>query len=369
MSAPATPVSAQASIRIRRRRYIPSPRAPLIAASSALPSSDLPLRIRQPAERTRAVSEGPTIRGIRVAFAETPVKLRELEVGWRERRKASLVLAERIQVGTPASQAEANKAAISRHGKKEREEAQRREKRLPQLKAEPKPTSSVPRSRRATVSGEPPAPRRENIPSDRITQQPTKSRGNGTGTKSGTQPVPSPQLAPPSPPPTPPPILSRSKKPDTVLAHAQQYTTRLGSQPRPPFPITSVPLPPTNRPVPLTARSPDTIHIHPAESLVGITLRLGRTSQSITITQDGRVITFSAQPVQASPRQLRLSNWANWSEEDRRDWDIVRRLIEGYKRHTPKLGQAIPTSRTSHYHLLEPTGHSAHLRSRVYVVT
>jgi hypothetical protein len=267
---------------------------PVIQNPTVPPSVVPPVRIDQ--DRTRVFSEGPTIRCLRAALGETPIKLRELEAGWRERR--------RILSGSGGAK-ESSNARVPRH--------------VSQVL--PSKTSGILNYGKKGLSGHTPQARA--MPALGLDQPPI--------------------ISPPTPPPTPPLITQRDKPSRSVppSTRSKDHTYSLSHQQRP-SPILSSPLPPTHQPVRLTSRSADTIHIHIPTGSNAITLSLRAKSLIIRISHDGN--TFDLLPYRqagaapsVAPRRLTLSEWRKWSDSDRREWDLVGGSVESYKRHTPRV--------------------------------
>lgn len=294
--------------RLRRRILIENPRIRAVSLSTDHPSRD----------QTRISSEGPTIRGLRAAFEETPIKLRNLEAGWRDRRRLSGVKA------APAEPSMSRKVSFGRPDKASR-------------------TIKASRTVKANVRGSDNENSRKGDAGP--PKQPLYRRLHETRHEVRSPPPVIGDALPPSPPPTPPPPIdvtkSSARPAHELLIPLFKASPRLSRATDIPEPILSSQLPPTNQSVRLTSRSSDTIHVHSPDTRLGITATLRGGAQWISVPQDGRSLYITTETNGLSrSRLIQVDEWSRWSEDDRRDWELVRRTVETYKRNTPRVSRS-----------------------------
>lgn len=316
-------------------------------------------------------SEGPTIRGIRTAFAETPIRLRELEVGWREKRRAGLVDRKlngvigvnrdgrRVVKGSSPEGYGSRKKNVEINGMSELDEG------VIDLKAE----------RQMRVSDAQIGRQRSNRRDVTFARSIEEDEAKYTSHKVPPSRQNTNPLAPPSPPLTPPLIPDRLSpyRPDTdkstpiVRPGKVQRPKRVIALPTTDdeqsctvlIPILSSPLPPTPHHVPLSKRSRDTIHVHPSPSNTGITLNVN--GSEIRVSSEGTTVSFwsNGKKGMMLDRVLELGLAKKWSEGDKRDWELVTRLVEGYKRHIPKVSFSYVWWNTADADLLARLGYTS----------
>jgi len=211
--------------------------------------------------------ESPTVKQIRIAFEQTPSKLRAAEQGWRERRKE---ISKRIQ---PVQRSHTTEK------EKNRTEVQVGHK-----------------AKYPAVS--------------RITPEIGLSAKPITG--------------PPTPPRTPP--TSRydlqSKQSD------RNYTPA----PDTPAPILAYPLAPTLASIPL-GRCGSLSIPHPS-SLHEVEVRIGK--QRISVLRGGHTLETGTK---GEKRTIRREDHRSWSSTERKQWGMVRDLVEQVKRQTPRVSE------------------------------
>lgn len=96
-------------------------------------------------------------------------------------------------------------------------------------------------------------------------------------------------------------------------------------------------LPATTRPVPLTARPKSTIQILPRTTTHGIMIHTHDQS-TLNVDKDGRrmVVEFIGTRKDRK-QQLLLKDQSKWTDRERKEWDTVWQLVEGFKRVTPRV--------------------------------
>ncbi|WVQ63635.1 uncharacterized protein L199_001788 [Kwoniella botswanensis] len=119
--------------------------------------------------------------------------------------------------------------------------------------------------------------------------------------------------------------------PDTI--HREQPFTRDTIQP-----ILSYPLPPTSHPVPIQKNQKDTIYIPSQPSSYEMILYLvgGRI---VKVKKGGSLVEFTTGDNKGKKREtiLKISHAEHWVQGDRRDWENLRGVVEGFKRITPRI--------------------------------
>jgi hypothetical protein len=201
-------------------------------------------------------TESPTVKQIRIAFEQTPSKLRAAEQGWRERRKE---ITKRIQ---------------------------------------PVQTSRMPeKGLKVGHQAEYPAVKRT-TPEVVVASRPTTS--------------------PPTPPQTPP---------ATSQGHLQSNELDRGDVPAP---ILAHPLAPTLNSIPLGRNGSLSIP-HPS-SPHEVKVRSGK--QLISVLRGGHILEIG---MKGEQRTIRRKDYRNWSSTERKQWEMVRDLVEQVKRKTPRV--------------------------------
>ncbi|ORY28809.1 hypothetical protein BCR39DRAFT_533982 [Naematelia encephala] len=310
--------------RIRHRHFAIRPSTAITTTLSA-PSTN----------RTPDVTR-PSIARIKLAFQDTPEKLRVLEDGWRERRR--VVSRETTDLVGQVGQKEKKVEGSDTQGKAGAYMGEHKH-----------PTSN--QSRRVRKSSD-----NDDSAYDSGTL-PTKTR-MPFHAKTRTLRI----NVPPTPPPSPPPSRdfdpklsvrqsSRLQSEDTKSVEViPMLPGNSGSSSSVPNlqPILARPLIPTSRPVPLTRRnSESTIHIHPLSSAYELTIQLSRSSPPIIVYRGGSVIGHGSKR-----NTVKLAMSAQWNREDKRIWDKVQKLVEGFKKITTRvkvyhtLGRLIVTCST-----------------------
>jgi hypothetical protein len=259
-------------------------------------------------QSTRIISISRT-GALKAAFEETPLRLRELEQGWRARRR--IVLGDIEQDGDPVRR-DSDETKLVRG----------------------QWTDAALKPGRDVYSG--------------------SSRGGEVRRPGGTRPSLRPAvqvISPPTPPPTPP--IPNTHLPRTLDQYPNDYLPR-GNQilhtPHSPLPIRSHPLPPATYPMPLTTSSKSTIQIlpipalHPSHDRTSTTgrieIRIKLPTRTIETTNNGT--TLSITPPSNSSRHIRtrtldLAGWKELGKGDLKDWLMVYDVIEGFKRKTPRV--------------------------------
>jgi hypothetical protein len=203
-------------------------------------------------------AESPTVKQIRIAFEQTPSKLRAAEQGWRERRKE---IAKRIQSDQATRTTEKRRIEV-KVGHQAEYPAVRHAN--PKVMASAKPTTS------------PPTP----------PQTPPARQGN-TQSKD----------------------LDRSDAPRPILAH---------------------PLAPTLSSIHLGRNGSLSIP-HPS-SPHELEVQIGK--QHISVLRGGDTLEIGTK---AEQRTICRKDYRNWSSTERKQWEMVRDLIEQVKRKTPRV--------------------------------
>jgi hypothetical protein len=200
-------------------------------------------------------TESPTVKQIRIAFEQTPSKLRAAEQGWRERRKE---ITKRIQ---------------------------------------PVQTSAVPEK------------------GLKVGHQAEYPAVKGT----------SPEVMVSAKPITSPPTTLRA--PPAIQGHIQSKDTDRGNVPAP---ILSYPFAPTLSSIPLGRNSSLSIP-HPS-SPQEVEIRIGK--QRISVLRGGHILEIE---VKGEQRTICRKDYRNWSSTERKQWEMVRDLVEQVKRKTPRV--------------------------------
>lgn len=97
-------------------------------------------------------------------------------------------------------------------------------------------------------------------------------------------------------------------------------------------------LPSTHGPVRLTSRSKSTIHVisSPAPNSIILEMEDGST---VKIRRDGRVLVMQShtQGRRRLTSSIRLDDKIGWKKDEREIWEGIAKLVEGYKRASPKV--------------------------------
>jgi hypothetical protein len=214
-------------------------------------------------------TESPTVKQIRIAFEQTPSKLRAAEQGWRERRKEITKRMQPVQT-----------SAVPEEGLKVGHQAE------------------YPSVKRTT-------------PEVVVASKPT------TG--------------PPTPPQTPP----------AIQGHIQAKDTDRGNVPAP---LLSYPLAPTLSSITLGRNS--SLSIPQPSSPHEVEVRIGK--QRILVLRGGNALELGKKE---GKRTICREEYRNWSGTERKEWEMVRDLVEQVKRKTPRVSgypgpQAVLNSRS-----------------------
>lgn len=284
-------------------------------------------------------SEGPTIRGIRTAFAETPAKLRELEDGWRARRRALVVRRENTDMGVDDGQGVCG--AVGKLGGWYETEVCPVPKTIPRRDPDERALRGAAVAVDLMVRREETRRKPRNRP---ISVGMPNTSSLGDENRASSRPFKL-TTTPPSK------LLPRPFTNNPAMRDERASKHRESSEPEPAaiLPILASPLPPTPQPVPLTGRSSDTIHVHAPTSDLGLTLTQG--SAKVQISADGRTIEFRQDDKKKNrhmTRSIGLDAVSDWTEQDKKDWYLVAKLVEGYKRHTPRVSVQIRRPPSSH---------------------
>ncbi|WWC90951.1 uncharacterized protein L201_005889 [Kwoniella dendrophila CBS 6074] len=129
---------------------------------------------------------------------------------------------------------------------------------------------------------------------------------------------------------------NRGKKGNTAPAYPAIPPDLQSVSPQAFHPITSSPLPPTVKPVPILKAKEDTIYVHSPASSYELTLNLA-VGQVIRVRKGGMVIELTSGTGREKARILRLRDFENWSKYEKRDWENVSGVVEGFKRITPRV--------------------------------
>ncbi|WWD07026.1 hypothetical protein V865_005123 [Kwoniella europaea PYCC6329] len=126
-------------------------------------------------------------------------------------------------------------------------------------------------------------------------------------------------------------IVNSPLVPDTI--HREQPFTRDTIQP-----ILSYPLSPTSHPVPIQKNKKDTIYIpsQPSSYEMILYLVVGRIFK---VKKGGSLVEFTIGDGKGKKREriLNISHAEHWGQGDRRDWENLRGVVEGFKRITPRI--------------------------------
>ena len=286
-------------------------------------------------------------------YGETPEKLRELERGWREKRR---VLGEKTMntAGSsesaliPAPSGNAVGKALLRRNERDGKDSGRKQVAVgigltfhpAQLDRCGQPDQAVtPRDSTDALSNKGNKgilACRQRYPVKHALPVVGGKKCDARGTALPT---------PPASPRPPPLVFSNTKAPPAHFPEARRVPQPYSSRPfhviqlKPevePKPILPGLLPPTPRPVPLTSHSKSTIQVLAPTSGRGMIIR---TSMAlINIASQGRSISI-ASPDQGKKRVRRLSldDSAQWTAQEKKEWETIWELVMGFKRATPRV--------------------------------
>lgn len=290
--------------------------SPTAGPSTFLKPVSLPIR---PRTSKNDVTAAPNIRQLRIAFEETPAKLRELEQGWRARRRRVLGDVTEIKQIPAAGSSRQIPSEISEVALSARE--------TDPIGDQPESPRQVHRPRRR-ISGSNPAtyrvmpPRTQELPSAHRDEVPLGRPGSSHISLR----VPVAPPTPPASPPTPP------RQPG--LSPHSQRIVEPGSPARLNriHPIMAQPLPPTSHPVPISRSTPrDTIRVLPFGSPIELAISLHSGRRKIVVLQGGLELNLEGEAV-------RLVEQKAWGRRERKEWEMVQALVERVKRSTPRVG-------------------------------
>lgn len=315
----AAPVSDESipPIRLRIR-----PRRPPLPAPSACPSTfpTSSAAVNSSNQDATDITKR-SIRQLRVAFEETPLKLRELEEGWRARRIR--VLGEMTDQ-TVLVRGESRDGALMVSGVASIHQQRGLSKEPGNLPEFTCPIRRVSRNDIPTAKVLHIGPLR-NAPTYAVVARPTRDPPE---MQSVIRKIPI-ATAPPTPPASPRSSLRRPSSPPLVgpsVAPAGRPTA-----PHTALPILAQPLPPTSHPIPVSRGSPkDTIHVesHPSATELVISLKSGK--QVIQVLRGGLEVVLD-------DRTLRSDEQSHWDIRQRKEWEMVQSLVERVKRSTPRV--------------------------------
>jgi hypothetical protein len=204
--------------------------------------------------------ESPTVKQIRIAFEQTPSKLRAAEQGWRERRKEII---KRIR---------------------------------------PAQTSHMPEKGRARLEVRHQA------------EYPAVNRASPEIVVSA-----EPNPGPPTPPQTPPASQGDPQSKDSDKTDL-------------PEPILAYPLAPTLTNIPL-GRGGSLSIPHPS-SPHEVEVRIGK--QHVSVLRGGNTLELG---IEGGRRTIHRKDHRSWSSTDRKQWEMMRNLVEQVKRKTPRVSK------------------------------
>ena len=256
-----------------------------------------PFGQRQPNTTSADVTRLPSIRHLRVAFEETPPKLRELEQGWRARRKRVL------DDVTQATQDRMTGSSYEGLGIGEARLDEGDDMVLSRQQHTALNTSSRPRPANAEIE-----------PTQHIMTGPLRA-----------VPIPAPLPTPPASPPIPV-IRAVSPRTGSILPTARQHHHHELAKP-----ILAHPLPPSAHPIPISRRSRrETIRVSPLEWSTELVISLELGKREIRIMRGGKRVAFG-------DRELLLDDQGGWGKTDWEEWEMVQALVDRVKRATPRV--------------------------------
>lgn len=264
----------------------------------------------------------PSIAQLRIAFEETPTRLRELEEGWRARRRrmlgditceaTQLPVAGGSQPNTKCGKISSETRRAAKTGRRELESLSlalpaRRLERQPAAKA----SLAVDANSRVSPSPGPPfAPALKREPRPIIRTLPII-------------------IAPPTPPASPPSPPRRTIPPYTVPTASSVIPgfKVAGGLPT----ILAHPLPPTSYPIPISRSTPrDTIHVQPLNSPYELIFSLDHGRRKVSVVRGGEEIALRDKVVSLRMQHL-------WDPKERKEWEMVAALVQRVKRGTPRV--------------------------------
>lgn len=287
-----------------------------------------------------SVVESHTVKQIRIAFEQTPIRLRIAEQGWKERRRACI------------------ESAGRRGRQKDRELDERDTGRLELKMGElPRPTfkcdvrqrgrdahgrhpgrldskrggSPLPIPIRCKQDAAPPT-----LPGSAYPTRPdARAKSQQRHESNPPRPIPSRTqqvTAPPTPPPTPPNLKYPTRS--RVLSELQEKHDG-----NPPRSIIAFPLPATSAPIPLGRDI--YLSVPCPTSQLPHELVLQTASGRISVLKGGEVLELQSNPSRTRRTLLRLQEHNRWSKTDGEQWYMVWQLMERLKRRTPRVGSIL----------------------------
>lgn len=347
-----------------------------------------------PISKVSALSGGATIRNLRVAFQDTPTHLRELEEGWRERRKARLspavslgkysrVAWEGAQDGRGNDVDEGTPIPANQAAKRRERPEWRGVESAPNGDSSRAGGSAV---RTPEAGGNETHVDEENTISRVFPSLPKASISDQPGARPAVLAIRKRRVLPPqrvieTPDPT---VQTTMPRQQTVRNFALQRTGTGSSRGNAtPLPILAHPLPPTRHPVPLDRLGTETIHVLPPQfnrnrrprdphtQDQGYSIIIRTSTNRASISADGRRMRFSTHTkgaggdivrpgaaghgvagakraagvgptvvkkgVGTTEELLDLDDKGRWLEGDAARWETVRSLVERYKRTVPHV--------------------------------
>lgn len=323
MPVPPDPQSCPSSPPARRRQRVvikatPKPslqprRAPLrtvdqnIAARSHHTPSSTPIHRHAPAPPQTT----STIRQLRVAFQDTPLKLKDLEEGWRAHRAREI---DSLTHTAPESIRNAKNEQSFHHQYAPHDVlwAKRASPRQVALSVANTPT---------------PAPR-TTLTNSKLDEAVAHQAGQTSVLSLGQ--ASQQTLLPPTPPTSPRP-KSPTVPPPAVPVYAYRSTSTR--------PIVAHPLAPTSGRVPLSKRTRDTIQVHAPAEAVAITLSLGGDACTLRVNRAGDELTIAPNSGSSGRQRctIRVRDRTKWTATDHKQWMHVAGLVEEFKRHATRV--------------------------------
>lgn len=305
--------------------------------------------------------EGNSIRHLRQAFQDTPERLRELEDGWRGRRKMMLAELSPNAVSKHGVDGLAGKLRVNgeAHGPKHCRKTigAGAGARSDQFRSD-QDAAQASRHHGAlcdnhTIEMRPIRQYREYEQSNPIQDRIKVAPSSSVNVHRKVPKVPIQSSLPPTPPPTPPhqadvhprcSSYARVRLDGKATTESNHILSRHSATLRLPNkrsqPILAHPLPPTAKPVPLTSTG-GTIFVPPygyGELVLAIEVNTPA-PKTIHILKGGRTITIvPSSPRSTSPNEhICLDQENQWSTQGRKQWDLVQQIVEGFKRKTPRV--------------------------------
>ncbi|WWD21263.1 hypothetical protein CI109_105747 [Kwoniella shandongensis] len=268
-------------------------------------------------------------------LADTPPRLRELEQGWKNRRRRVVE-----EVSFARSRGDDRRPILGTTD----DTIGRRFRRRP---------SSLDATRKARVERKDGA-KVEGPLTEKTAKRPQKGTNNVRFESSTPSALPTPPNTPPLPENTLTPAtrtsFSRQRDcsrqrcepesgPADLDVHAKIDHAKLKSSSSRARPILAKPLPPSHRPVPITSKGRSTIYM--AGPNEGIEMRVALPEdQVVRINKGGEVVVFTRERNDSGvlyERTLRLPEIAQWGKSDEQAWVMIQRIVEEFKRHTPRV--------------------------------